>query len=138
MLGTRYTLGASVVWRRLYPTASLEALPPALAALVEDRRQGADHQRPELLVLSARTPEALRSLAQATLAQVTQIQAPACEDLCYSASRRREHLEHRLAVVARGTSELGARLQSALAGLREPGTIWGHKATGPRPRLAFV
>ena len=110
----------------------------ALAALAHASFPAADQQRAELLVLSARTPAALRSLAQATAAQVTQSRAPAGEDLCYSAARRRAHLDHRLAVVAGGPSELGARLQSASADVSERGTRWGRTVTGARPKLAFV
>src|SRR5262249_19751996 len=137
-LGKLYTLGAPVDWQRLNPGPGREALPLAWAALADAMPPGNSQDRSELLVLSARTPEALRSLASAMVEQLSTTPALAVEDLAYSASRRRSHLEHRLAVLARGTEQMRARLKSALAGTREREVSEGRKVIGPRPRVAFV
>lgn len=69
-----------------------------------------------LLPLSAHTPEALGALAQAYKAYLTTKNAPSLHDICYTASCRRSHHDHRLALVAESREEIGALLDAFLEG----------------------
>ncbi|MGH2388929.1 MAG: type I polyketide synthase, partial [Chloroflexota bacterium] len=85
---------------------------PALPAVAE-RPTSAD--RPELITLSARSPEALRALAQRYQAYVggdSGTDAPAVRDIAYSAALRRGRHEHRLALVVRSRPELVDHLKA--------------------------
>jgi myxalamid-type polyketide synthase MxaB len=98
----------------------LEAPPPAAP-----RPPSPESDRPEhLLVLSARTPEALAELGRrfAALPPETSL-----ADLCHSAAVGRSHFEHRLAVVAGSPAELPAALADARPA----------RAAGP-PRIAML
>lgn len=69
--------------------------------------------------LSARHPEALRELVRrwiGMLAGLAGEDAPALADLAWTAGARRQHLEHRLAVVAASREELAGRLDAFLRG----------------------
>ncbi|MGW7467920.1 beta-ketoacyl synthase N-terminal-like domain-containing protein [Streptomyces xantholiticus] len=72
--------------------------------------------RPYLLPLSARTPEALAALCRAYTAYLG-ADGPGTafplRDICYSAAVRRQHHEHRLAVVASSHEEMAAALGGA-------------------------
>src|SRR5947207_398330 len=71
--------------------------------------------RPRLLALSARGPEALEELAAAWRDHLRS--APAdFADLAYTAGARRTHLEHRLAIVARGAEEAAEKIDAGLRG----------------------
>nr|AXM42950.1 polyketide synthase [Myxococcus fulvus] len=89
-----------------------------------------------LLPLSARDEKALRVLAgnyQSLLAR----DAGRLEDLCYTASVRRGHDEHRLTVVGRTGAELADHLGAFLAG--EPRPAISHRQASPRrPKVVFV
>lgn len=92
-----------------------------------------------LLPLSARSPEALRAVAQAYqrfLADES-VEAPV-RDLCYSASMRRSHHDYRLSLVGRSREEFVETLTAFLAGETRPGLSSGHLVSGQRPKLAFV
>jgi acyl transferase domain-containing protein/acyl carrier protein len=67
-----------------------------------------------LLPLSAHSPAAVESLAKAyqTLLTEHKLDAVALQDLCYTASLRRSHHKHRLAVVADSWGELSDRLKN--------------------------
>ncbi|MEU7957177.1 beta-ketoacyl synthase N-terminal-like domain-containing protein [Micromonospora humida] len=62
-----------------------------------------------LIVLSARSPEALEALAERTARSAAGSPA-SIDDLAYTAGLRRTHHEHRMAVVARTPEELAERL----------------------------
>src|SRR5258707_2714299 len=69
---------------------------------------------PWLLPLSARSPAALQALAQAYQDLLTR-QDPATaslRDMCYTASVRRSHHDHRLALVGHSGQELAERLEA--------------------------
>jgi acyl transferase domain-containing protein/aryl carrier-like protein len=85
--------------------------------------------RDELLPVSAQSPAALRGLAEAYRAFLTA--SPVARDVAYTASVRRMHREHRLAVVGSSPEELAARLEAFLDG--------GDHPTGARlSKLVFV
>jgi acyl transferase domain-containing protein/acyl carrier protein/short-subunit dehydrogenase len=97
--------------------------------------------RAQLLPLSARSEAALRAVAQAFL-DLPAFQGPepsaTLHDLCYSASVRRGHHDHRLALVVRSHEELRAGLRAFLAGELPPGLCAGHAPLGRKPRVVFV
>lgn len=71
---------------------------------------------PYLLPLSARTPEALQALAEAYLAYLGPEgpgAAYSVRDICFSAATRRQHLEHRLAVIGASHADLVAGLEAS-------------------------
>jgi acyl transferase domain-containing protein/NADPH:quinone reductase-like Zn-dependent oxidoreductase/aryl carrier-like protein len=87
--------------------------------------------RPWLVPLSARSPQALRELADAWRQFVADCPAEvSLHDLAYNAAHRRSHHDHRLALVAHSREELVEQL-AAFAPSR-PG------AAKQQPRLAFI
>ena len=98
--------------------------------LREQRRQG-----PHLLVLSARSPEALRQLADRYRKMLPQVEL---EDLCGSAATRRDAAEYRLALVASDRQELDRQLAACSVGQTPAGAYTGRKPSGGSPRVAFL
>jgi acyl transferase domain-containing protein/aryl carrier-like protein len=86
---------------------------------------------PQLLPLSARTPQALRALADAWRQFVADCPPDvSLNDLAYNAAYRRSHHDHRLAIVAHSREELAEQLTAAASA--------EHAAARQRLRLAFV
>ncbi|HSP81206.1 MAG TPA: SDR family NAD(P)-dependent oxidoreductase, partial [Myxococcaceae bacterium] len=99
----------------------LEEAPPR----VEVKREV---ERPRhLLVLSARTPEALRELAGRYARELERTSEP-LGDVCYTAAVGRAHFEHRLAVVAGSAARMRERLEAAAAGREVEGVVLGKAA----------
>jgi acyl transferase domain-containing protein/acyl-CoA synthetase (AMP-forming)/AMP-acid ligase II/NADPH:quinone reductase-like Zn-dependent oxidoreductase/NAD(P)-dependent dehydrogenase (short-subunit alcohol dehydrogenase family)/acyl carrier protein len=110
----------------------------------------------QLFPLSARSPEALRALAQtfkelslarscdaATGGSAQQPDVTACDEsleaLAYSMSLHRTHHDHRLAVTASSYEELAAGLDSFCEGVKLPGVAHGERqAADVQTKLAFV
>jgi acyl transferase domain-containing protein/acyl carrier protein len=93
-------------------------------------------ERPEhLLVLSARSAEALRELS-GLYTRVLEGGA-AVGDVCFTAAAGRAHLEHRLAVVGGSGARLRERLEAVTAGREAEGVFRGSPA-GAVPTVAFV
>ncbi|QSQ18101.1 SDR family NAD(P)-dependent oxidoreductase [Myxococcus landrumensis] len=89
-----------------------------------------------LLPLSARDEKALRVLAAEHQSLLMRDEGR-LEDLCYTASVRRGHDEHRLTVVGRTRAELADHLGAFLAG--EPCPAMAHRRASPhRPKVVFV
>jgi myxalamid-type polyketide synthase MxaE and MxaD len=100
-----------------------------------------DDGRPYLLPLSAHTPEVLRALARGYrehLEQAPEGNGRTLSDICYSASVRRSHHQHRLAVVGRSAEELTARLDAFLADAEHQDISGERKPAGQRHKLVFV
>ncbi|WP_194868995.1 type I polyketide synthase [Myxococcus sp. AB025B] len=95
-------------------------------------------ERPELLILSARSAESLREAAGRLSATLTGGDGAAWRDLCYSTSCRRSHHEHRLAVVARSRSSAAEALEAFLRGLSHPDVTSGYALPGAAPRVVFL
>ena len=112
-----------------------EADPPAALA------EGTD-DRPGLLPLSARSDGALRDLARAfreRLATAGSASPGALHDLCYSASVRRAHHDHRLAVVGSSAREMARQLDAFLQGApAERSWSAGRRDPDGPPGLVFV
>ncbi len=92
--------------------------------------------RPFVLPLSTRSPAALSSLAERYRDFLAGQTEDSLSDICYTASRRRGHLDHRLAVVGTGAAELVGAL-SQFIDQASGGTAPGRGAAGRR-RLVFV
>jgi acyl transferase domain-containing protein/acyl-CoA synthetase (AMP-forming)/AMP-acid ligase II/acyl carrier protein len=95
----------------------------------------------QLLALSARSPEALKALARAYVdfsASEDIGSTVSWPDICYAASVRRSHHNHRLALVFKTKEELAQRLYAFLQGKIQRGTPTGHKMPSVRQKLVFV
>jgi acyl transferase domain-containing protein/acyl carrier protein len=92
-----------------------------------------------LLPLSARSPEALHSLARAYQNSLAAPESTvSLHDICYSASVRRSHHDYRLAVTGHSLEQLSEGLEAFLRGEARPGLSSGPKASGRRRKLVFV
>lgn len=115
----------------------LEEAPPARAA---GRRGRPPRDGTVLLPLSAHTPEALRQTAERHLGVLTRDDDAARDigDLAYSASVRRSHHRHRLAVVTRTRDGAADQVRAFLAGEPHAGMTSGDADSRRRHRMAFV
>ncbi|MDM9383687.1 beta-ketoacyl synthase N-terminal-like domain-containing protein [Chlorogloeopsis sp. ULAP01] len=94
-----------------------------------------------LLPLSTRSPEALKSLAQA----YQEFLVPpglgttlSLADICYTASVRRSHHDHRLALIFRNHQELTQSLTAFLQDETRAGVSYEHKQKNRHQKLVFV
>ncbi|HTN85589.1 MAG TPA: type I polyketide synthase, partial [Sorangium sp.] len=95
-------------------------------------------ERPELLPVSARSPEALRALAQRYADLLAGGEPIRLVDACYTASLHRTHHDHRLAVLADDSERTAERLRAFARG-EAPAHAWaGRKALGARRKVVFV
>ena len=85
---------------------------------------------PELLVLSAKTPDALAAARAALASRLDAANAPRLDDVAFTLRQGRTAFAHRCAVVARTAAD-------AVARLREPLVVAGLQ-TGPSPRVVFM
>jgi len=90
-----------------------------------------------LLPLSARSEEALKTLAAAYKDFLT-TEDFSLSDICYTASQRRGHHNHRLAVAGNSKEELTENLSAFLAGETRTGMSSGRSFPDSDPKLAFV
>jgi acyl transferase domain-containing protein/acyl carrier protein len=98
-----------------------------------------DSESAHLLPLSARSPEALNSLARAYQNSLAAPESTvSLHDLCYSASVRRSHHDYRLAVTGHSLEQLSEVLEAFLRGESRPGLSSGPKISGRRRKLVFV
>lgn len=104
---------------------------PALPSPPEDR----PGRFAELLALSARSPEALRALAD-RYAGLLGGSGASLQDICWSAATRRTPLEQRVAFVAHDRMSMVEALRRYAAGEAAPAEGVCHG--GARPRVAFV
>jgi acyl transferase domain-containing protein/acyl carrier protein len=115
----------------------------AHVVLTEAPRRGGGNEAPGsdstcLLPLSAHSPEALVSLAGAYASALGEDDAPSLYDTCYTASLRRTHHEHRLAVVADSRESLRQRLLAFSPGASAPGVSTGIAEPGRALKVVFV
>jgi acyl transferase domain-containing protein/acyl carrier protein len=89
-----------------------------------------------LVVLSARSQQALRALAGRYLDLLTTRPELSLDDVCWSAATRRTALSHRVAFAAATRADLEESLRAYAAG--EPADAVEAQTSGERPRLAFV
>jgi acyl transferase domain-containing protein/surfactin synthase thioesterase subunit len=94
-----------------------------------------------LLPLSARSPEALTSLVHAYQKFLTPTAAGAAvslRDLCYTASVRRSHHDHRLSLVFHSHAELITLLEAFQQGEFSPALSAGHRHRNCHKKLVFI
>ena len=96
----------------------------------------ADRWGMALLPLSARSPEALRALAQRYAEVMSSDAAPPLADLCWNAATRRTALEHRAVFVAGSALDLADQLRQFAAGA--PAVAEGVVRGAVRHRIGFV
>jgi amino acid adenylation domain-containing protein len=109
------------------------------APSVPSVEQGTDRTR-HLLVLSAKTRDALHELIVRYRDQLASNDDANLGDICYSAAVGRAHHEHRVAVVAASTPEAAvklAALATAYASAPAPAPA-GDDAAPRAPRIAFL
>ena len=113
----------------------LEEAPAAGIEASDAKRESSAH----LLPLSARSPEALQSLARS---YQDFLAGPASEatvrDVCYTASARLAHHDHRLAVTGDSPTQLAESLDAFLRGETRPGLSSGRKLPAQRRKLVFI
>jgi len=97
-----------------------------------------DDGRPQIVPLSAHGPEALRGLVERWVGWLSSDpEPPSLGEIAFSASVRRTHYDHRLALIARSPAELRERLEDALTSDAVPAAALGTPG-GRAPRLVFV
>ena len=113
----------------------LEAAPPAATGTPDAGRGAGAH----LLPLSARTPEALHALARSYRDFLAApASAASLPDICYTASVRLNHHDHRLAVTGASPEQLAKSLDAFSRGETRPGLSSGRRLSARRRKLVFV
>jgi acyl transferase domain-containing protein len=116
----------------------LEEAPPCQVVFPE---QTTHQPEARLLTLSARSSAALTSLAQQYKALFTSSvadHAGTFYDICYSASVRRTHHDHRLAVVGRSPEEMSAGLDAFLSETVSPSVLHGRCNPDAQHKIVFM
>ena len=108
-----------------------EHCPPA------PRARSARGRRTLPLFLSARSPEALSELAARYRDLLLEPDAAPVREIAHNAARRRQHHDHRLAVLGRDAAEIAGRLAAFATEGRGEGLVSGQ-TTGRPAKLAFV
>jgi acyl transferase domain-containing protein/NAD(P)-dependent dehydrogenase (short-subunit alcohol dehydrogenase family)/aryl carrier-like protein len=116
----------------------LEEAPAASTEATSDRSAP---DAPELLVLSAQTPAALRAGTQRLRDYLRRSDAASLRDVAFTAGVGRAHFAERLAVVARDRATAAERLDAFLSdveGKRESAVAHGRAPAGTSPEVAFL
>ncbi len=106
----------------------------AQAAWEQAAEEAVGGPRAEVVLLSARSPQALRAKAE-SLRALASAGVVALPDLAYTAARRRSQHQHRLALTATTAAELAGRLDDFLSAT---GGVEEHRARDRQPQLAMV
>ncbi|GIV97567.1 MAG: polyketide synthase [Herpetosiphonaceae bacterium] len=105
----------------------------------QQEQSQADQPASMLLPISARTRPALQSLAQSYRDFLSDPELRASlRDVCYTAARRRAHLEERAAIVFSSREEAISQLEALIGGEPRAGLALGSRPLDRQPRLAFV
>jgi acyl transferase domain-containing protein len=108
---------------------------PATEVASDTRRE----TRPRVLPISARSPEALRALAEKFLATFSDSsQTTSVEDICFSAGTRRSHHEFRMAIAGEDAGDFRRALSTWLGGEDSPAVITGRRTKSSGSRVVFV
>ncbi|WP_447002267.1 SDR family NAD(P)-dependent oxidoreductase [Saccharothrix isguenensis] len=104
------------------------------------QRSGESGGRPAILAISARSADALRTLAghYADLLDPDEGHAPALDMVCAAAATRRDHWEHRLAVTASTATATATTLREFSARRQHAATSSPVEGSWQRPRVVFV
>jgi acyl transferase domain-containing protein/acyl carrier protein len=117
----------------------LEEAPQFDLAMQNAEWKSGNPQSAHLLPLSARSPEALQSLARAYRNfPATPESQVSLHDACYSAGVRRSHHDYRLALTGNSLEQMAEGLEAFLRGEARPGLSSGRKDSGRQRKLVFV
>lgn len=101
--------------------------------------RGPQPERAKLLVVSARSAEALRAMASRYQGLLwPAVGDDTLDEICRTAGERRTHHSERLAVVGRDRREIAERLGAVAAGEPASGIVTGQPFGEGRPDVAFV
>ncbi len=115
----------------------LEAAPEP-APLADEPSSAPSASRPlHLLTLSARHDAALRELAGQFHHHLT-TRSDDLADVAYTANSGREHLSHRLALIAASKDEARQQLAAVAAGDAPAGVVLGRVHSSDKPKIAFL
>lgn len=103
----------------------LEEMPPQAT-----RQEEATFPTPLLLPISSRSTQALADLAQRYIEHLEAPEGASLFDICATASLRRTHHDHRLAVVSRSKADAREKLQAYLRGQNNPELVSGQVLGG--------
>jgi acyl transferase domain-containing protein/acyl carrier protein/SAM-dependent methyltransferase len=136
-LGSLYALGWPVDWPSVTQGDDNISLPiPAPRQTTPPINTATEP--PLLLPLSGHTLQALRDRARSISAHIRTSDNRDVRDIAYVAAARREHLEHRLALVATRGEELSSALE-AFARHQDPvNLVSGRVRSTDPPKVAFV
>ena len=91
-----------------------------------------------LLPVTAQSRKALATLCVQFAEPVEQAEPETLKNICYTATRRRNHLAHRVAAVGRNASELGADLRRLAEQAAGSDATSGDAEAGAQPPIVFV
>nr|BBH85908.1 polyketide synthase [Thermosporothrix sp. COM3] len=99
-----------------------------------------DKEQPYLLTISAQSEPALHEMARRyyTFLQEDEGRSLAFHDICYTASARRTHQEHRLAVIAQSHQEAQGKLEAFLQGETVLDCHAGRVIAGRAQKMVWV
>jgi acyl transferase domain-containing protein len=100
-------------------------------------RESVESENSRLLVISARSPEALAALARSYAVRLDQADGPSPGDLCRTAALGRTHHEFRAAITAASKGDFAESLSAFAAG-ENRANIASGQASPARPKVAFV
>ena len=92
----------------------------------------------EMVVLSAKSAESLRHLAERWSDYLTQDAGPLLPDMAYTAALGRTHLRHRLAIVGSSKADVADKLRSWCDGRPIGGLAAGQASSRRKLKTAFV
>ena len=97
-------------------------------------------ERPYLVPLTARRPEALDALARSFTSHSSRADNPLADfrNVAYTLAQRRTHHGERLVTVAGGAHEFRQKLEGYLRKEPCPGTVWRRRNDRPAGKVAFV
>lgn len=96
-----------------------------------------DDGRRQVLIISARSPQALNDLAIAMAAQLEATDEPLTR-IAYAANLRRARHDHRLAIIATDPRQAARQLRDHVEMDTRTGVVTGRAHGKERPKLAFV
>jgi malonyl CoA-acyl carrier protein transacylase len=102
------------------------------------KNQGGAERPLNLLTLSAKNETALRELAKAYQTYFQFHPEASLADVCFTANTGRTHFEHRLALIAESTLQIGEQLEAFLGKEQVSSFLEGQVTRKKPPRIAFL
>jgi thioester reductase-like protein len=99
-----------------------------------------EERKLSLLPVSARSPEALKGIADSYIRFLSDDDTGSVyslQDISYAASTRRNHFEHRLLIIGSSKREISESLQAFLQGETSHRVFTGQPVANPRPVFVF-